>query len=129
MLGYGLFKNSPAERSIAAQQAALLDLRNFSVVRGESPAATPNMETLQLHRSPLQLTIQLPVGSEEGAYTVGIQRDDQSPLATAKGEGRIENQVTTLHVEIDTSHIPPGDYRLGVRHAEFNWRYYPLSIR
>jgi hypothetical protein len=129
LLGYGVFRTPAGDGSITKQQAELLDLRNVSAVRGESALPTPNVDTLQLRRSPLQLTIQLPVGSEEGPYTVKIQRDEQSPLATTNGAAKIENQVTTLHIEIDTSQIPPGEYRLAIRHADFNWRYYPLTLR
>ena len=133
MLGYVAFRTPTGDSPVQSQiqrtpQAAMLDLRNFSLVRGESPAPTPSSETLQLNRSPLELTIQLPVGAEEGPYELQIRQNDQPPLATAKGEARIENQVTTLHVQIDTNHIPPGDYRLALRHADFNWRYYPVEV-
>ena len=111
-----------------APQIAILDLRNFSVVRSQSPSSTA-IEPLQLSRTALDLTIQLPVGAEAGPYELRIGKDERNPLVTAKGEARIENYVTTLRVRIDTSNIPPGDYQLGVRHADFNWRSYPLAFR
>jgi hypothetical protein len=111
-------------------QAALLDLRNFSVVRSPLPSSTPSPGTLQLDRNPLELAVQLPVGAEEGPYELQILgQDNQPPLAAARGAARIENQITTLRVQVNTSHLQPGEYRLALRRADFNWRYYPLTVR
>jgi hypothetical protein len=135
LLGYIAFRTPAGDSSLpppiqASSQAALLDLRKFSVVRSPSPSSTPSLDSLQLNRSPLELMIQLPIGAEEGPYELQIVgKDDQSPLASAKGDARIENQITTLRTQIDTSRIPPAEYRLALRHADFSWRYYPLAIR
>lgn len=133
-LGYGPPRTPASDGTVHTKiertaQAAALDLRNFSVVRGISPFPAPHLDTLQLNRSLLDLTIQLPIGTEEGPYEVEIRKDGQSPLTTAKGTARIEDHITTLRVQIDTSHIPPGDYRLAVRHADFDWRYYSVTLR
>ncbi len=134
VLSYVAFQ-TPDDSAVQTQiqltpQAALLDLRNFSVVRSPLPSPAPSPDTLQLSRNPLELAVQLPIGAEEGPYELQILRqDNQSPLAATGGVARIENQITTLRTRIDTSHIPPGEYRLALRHADFNWRYYPLAIR
>jgi hypothetical protein len=54
-------------------QAAVLDLRGLSAVRGEvpEPATTPTA-VLSLPRRVLDLAVQLPVGSPEGSYEVGF---------------------------------------------------------
>jgi len=135
VLGYVALRTPAGDSPVQTQverplQAALLDLRNFSVVRGDSPRTAANFETLQLNRSALDLTVQLPIGAEEGPYELQIiGKDSQSPLATTRGEAKIENFITTLHATIDTSDISPGEYRLALRHADFSWRYYPLALR
>jgi len=132
----GLFSlHRPADNSAidGAQrnpQNAEIDLREFSLVRGEpQPAATNTPRVPLLNRGLLNVQIKLPVGAEEGPYDVAIKINDDSPLTTVSGEAKIENYITTLRMTIDTSHIPKGDYRLAVRHPGFDWRYYPLTIR
>ncbi len=74
--------------------------------------------------------IQLPIGSEEGAYELEVRADDrQSPLTSAHGEAAIQNYITTVRVRVDTTQIPPGEYRLALQHAGFGWRYYPIVLQ
>jgi hypothetical protein len=134
LLGYVVFRapigGAPVPTAVqVTPQLALLDLRDFSLPRSPSSSSGPNPNILRLNRAFLELTIQLPIGAEEGPYELQIQKEDQRPLAAAKGGAKIENHVTTLHVQIDASRIAPGNYLLAVKHADFNWRYYPLALQ
>ena len=134
LLGYVIFRapigDAPVPTAIQnTPQVALLDLRDFSLPRGPSSSSASNLNILRLNRAFLKLTIQLPIGAEEGPYELQIKKEDQRPLAAANGGAKIENHVTTLHVQIDASRIAPGDYLLAVKHADFNWRYYPLELQ
>jgi hypothetical protein len=74
------------------------------------------------------LTIYLPVGAEGGKYEVQF-REGNEVLVTEKGQGNIENGITHLSIDIDTSSIPAGEYQFGWRLQDFDWQYYPITIR
>jgi hypothetical protein len=125
-LGYlALWPTAPIDPT---PEVAILDLRGLSPTRGEvpEPGAT-STATLFLPRRVLDLTVQLPVGSAEGAYEVAIQQGDD-PLLVAAGAASIENLITTLRVRIDTRELTEGAYQFAVRENGLNWRFYPLSL-
>lgn len=125
-LGYLVFQ--PTAPIDPTPEVAVLDLRGLSPVRGEAPGpgAAPS-DALSLPRRVLDLTVQLPVGSAEGAYEVAIQQDDE-PLISAAGEAIIENQITTLRVRIDTRELPAASYQFAVRENGLNWRVFSLAL-
>ena len=135
----------PAQREDAVQTAppvptapppqpkyemASLDLRNVSAIRTvEPPGSNSNVQPLEIPRGLLALTVQLPVGSEVGSYQVGIQKSNQPAIRSAKGGATIENGITKLLVNLDTTSIQPGEYDFAWRLADFSWRHHPILIR
>ena len=107
-------------------QAATLDLRKWSVLRGEN---NPSNSPLQLPRTPLALSILLPVGREPGAYEITVSRTPGQPLIHASSNGQFEDHITVLHVKVDLTALPTGTYQLGVRQQGWDWTYYPLLLR
>jgi Putative zinc-finger len=114
--------NSPSD----SYQAATLDLRKWSVLRGEN---NPPNSPLQLPRKPLALSILLPVGREPGAYEVTVSRTPGQPLTSVGSNGQFEDHITVLHAKIDLTALPSGTYQLGVRQQGWDWTYYPLVLR
>ena len=113
-----------------SQVAAMLDLRNASVTRTVQPSgATSNMPLIEIPRGLLALTVQLPIGSEAGSYEVQIRKPNQPATTTGKGQALIENGITKLPINVDTSSIQPGEYEFVWRLAYFSWRRYPILIR
>jgi len=111
-------------------EMALLDLRNASPTRTVQPSgSTSNVKPIEIPRGRLALTVQLPVGSEAGFYEVEIRKPNQPATRAAKAQATIENGITKLPINVDTSSIQPGEYEFAWRPAGFNWRYYPVSIR
>jgi hypothetical protein len=108
----------------------MLDLRNASTTRTVQPSgATSNMQPIAIPRGLLALTVQLPVGSEAGSYEVEIRKPNQPATRTAKAQATIENGITKLPINIDTSSLPPAEYEFAWRLADFSWRHYPILIR
>jgi hypothetical protein len=109
---------------------ATVDLRNVSVTRTVQPSGTPsNLRPIEIPRGHLALTVQLPVGSEAGPYEVEIRKPNQPAMNTTKAQATIENGITALSFNVDTSSIQPGEYEFAWRLAEFSWRRYPIVIR
>ncbi len=110
-----------------SEQLATLDLRPFEVSRGEpAPAKTPAM----LGRGNFNLTILLPIGSEEGEYEFEIQDARGSPRVRGTGTADIRNYVTTMTTNLDLRSLNPGRFTWAIRRVgETGWNAYPLEVR
>ena len=112
-------------------ETALLDLRNSSTARSVQPSGPLTKgPTIELSSAILSLTIQLPIGSEPGAYEVAIRKPNEPvSLVVGKGMADLDGGITKLTVDLDTSAIPTGGYDFAWRMADFEWRSYPVQIR
>ena len=119
-MGRGWFQR-PAEPLIAAT----LDLRPLSPTRGEEP--TRAGAVLTLPRGRLQITIQLPVGSEDGTYDVAVMQAGRV-LQSGQGTARAQDSVMVLTVQMDLRSLGPGRYAFGVRRVGSAWQEYPLRL-
>jgi hypothetical protein len=120
----------PAPSPEPRYETALLDLRNASATRTVEPSISrSNVQPIEVPRGQLALTVQLPIGSDVGAYEVEIRKSNQPALRAAKGKATIENGITTLQVNLDTSSIQPGEYEFAWRLDDFSWRYHAILIR
>lgn len=125
---------SRPQQPIARQQPpapvyvqASLDLRGHSPTRGQSPPRLPS--ELVLARGRLNLTIILPVGSEEGNYEVRLGKPGEEAALTAKGRARIMNYLTSLTVRMDTLDLSVGKYVLSIREEPWAWAEYSVELR
>ena len=118
-VGRGWFQR-PAEPVIAAT----LDLRLLSPTRGPGPAEGP---VPTLPRGRLQVTVQLPVGSEDGAYEVAISQAGRV-RQSAQGVARNQAGVTILTVQVDSRSLSPGACAFGVRRVGSAWQEYRLRL-
>lgn len=112
------------------RQAIVLDLRNQVPLRSDEPQVQPQTQpALQLPRVPAELSIYLPVGSDEGKYTMQILRKDKQRLLTTEGDATMQDDIMVLHVQIDLQQLSAGDYFFALRQASWPWSYYPLEIK
>lgn len=102
-----------------------LDLSHWMRLRGEQQ---PAQQPVQLERARLNLAIRLPIGEEPGEYQVAVRQDGTTLLQT-KGDGKLEDHVTTLHVHLDCSSLTAGPYVLTIRKAEGAWEEFPAVVR
>lgn len=105
---------------------AVLDLREFTVSRGA--AAAPRPKALTLERGLVNVTIQLPIGAEDGRYGVQLLDSEHRPVVTSTGEAGLRNYVTTFDVRLDLAVLKPGNYQLAVRRENEGWRLYPVEV-
>jgi hypothetical protein len=105
--------------------AATLDLRPLSPTRGEEPSQAGTVLTLP--RGRLQITIQLPVGSEDGTYDVAVMQAGRE-LQLVQGAARAQDSVMVLTVQMDLRSLGPGRYAFGVRRLGSGWQEYPLRL-
>ena len=105
--------------------AVTLDLRPLSPTRGGEP--TEPGAGLILPHGRLQVTVQLPVGSEDGAYDVAVMLSGRV-LQSGQGTARAVNSVMVLTVQMDLRSLGPGRYVFGVRRLGSGWQEYPLRL-
>ena len=141
---FNVFRSAPAVRPsepLVVQKAppptptpptpfeiATVDLRNRSTVRGETGSTSGDVVVASLPARPLDLTIYLPIGSEEGRYQVAILRAEGNPLVAVGGSATLQNRKVTLQLRTDLTGFAPGRYLLGVRKGNFRWAYYPIVL-
>jgi hypothetical protein len=83
---------------------------------------------LMLERQPLELTVQLPVGSKAGQYELQLKRAETTVLS-ASSEAQLVNGTTAFTVKVNLSGFSAGDYSINVRQVPFDWNYYPVVLR
>ena len=110
---------TPAKQPVEAQKQvlkAVIDLRPFEQVRGDSPSdARSRLSLPVLDRANLLVTIQLPTGSPEGQYFFQLVDSSGSPRVETSGNAVIKDFVTTVEAQFDLREIPAGRFTLTVR--------------
>ena len=112
------------------QIAANLDLSDLVVLRG-APSSDSAMAKVprQLHCAPQTLRIKLPLASEPGNYEIAVLTEDKTKrLASAVGEAKRENGITTVSVKLDLSALSPGRYAIAFRRADPEWMSGPIRL-
>ncbi len=90
-----------------------LDLRDLSPTRAPTEKGD-HRATITLPRRPLEISVLLPIGSEEGAYHLSLKAGDRTVWA-AQSEAHFLEQKITLHVKVDLAQFPPGSYAFEVK--------------
>lgn len=115
-----------ARRPVETVDTAVLDLRERSVARGQSQSG--GQSPLQISRIAKHLVLDLPIGSKEGPYDVGLLTERGDEILRVTGLADLHDHTTSLRVDIDLSTIQPGTYSLGVRQAGLEWTRYPIRV-
>ena len=122
----------PAVKTTAT---VILDLRERSVLRGQSPTET-ELPPLEIPRSAKHLVMELPIGSREGVYEVALldssdkanTPDGQIVLLSTTGTAQLENHTMFLRADVDLGRISPGTYLLGMRQPGLEWTRFPIRV-
>jgi hypothetical protein len=122
-LRQGTFSSPRPQNAELAYAKQSVDIPSMS--RSVEGGAT---KPIILERKPVELTIQLPVGSKAGAYEFQLRRLDQ-PVISTSSTATIRDGNTTFSVKLDPSKFAPGTYSLYVRQVPWDWNYYPVAIR
>ena len=116
-----------ARHSVQTTETAVLDLRERSVVRGQDPSDA-GQAPLEIPRTAKRLVLDLPIGSKEGPYDVGLITNTGDELLRARGMAELHDHITDLRVDVDLSGVQAGTYSLGLRQAGLEWTRYPIRV-
>jgi len=114
-----------ARHSVEATDTAILDLRERSVARGQTPSESA---PLQISRTTKHLVLELPIGSQEGPYDVGLLTETGDQVLRATGVAKMDDHITDLRVDVDFGGVQKGAYSLGLRQAGLEWTRYPIKV-
>jgi hypothetical protein len=107
--------------------AATLDYSDWTAERSSSPSPSKR-ETPRVARGRLALTLILPIGTEDGPYTVRLRSASGEIVAQANGivtwTGGAEKLVTNL----DLTPLSAGAYYISVQSADASLRTYPILL-
>jgi hypothetical protein len=106
----------------------VLDLRGRATVRGDS-GPEPSQPPLAVPRNARSLTLDLPMGSNEGAYDLALLDPSGAELFRTNATAKLENHTVVLRADVDLAGVSPGSYFLGVRQIGLEWTRFPISLR
>lgn len=109
-------------------EVAVVDLRNRAPVRGEQQPTPSETVVASLEARPLELSVFLPIGSEESSYELQILRPGEAPVFTGTATAVLEGRNVVLRVRADFTGLPSGRYLLGIRKETFQWAYFPIGL-
>jgi hypothetical protein len=105
----------------------VLDLRGRATVRGENPPET-SQPPLEVPRNARSLNLELPIGSNEGAYDVALLDPSGAELFRGSAAAKLEDHIVVLRVDVDLTRISPGSYFLGLRQSGVEWMQFPVRV-
>jgi hypothetical protein len=120
--------NEPIVKEVPAPPlAATLDYTNWTTERSEQSRPRP-AETPHLTRASLDLTIKLPIGTEDGTYTVQFRSSTDEPVAEAVGTVAWNGTAEVLKIRTDLRNVPAGTYTVTIRAANSTSRHYAVVL-
>ena len=130
---FGRMNRVPEKQPVAKQApdpvlAATLDFSNRTVERSDEVQRKPEPQAPHLRRAVLKLTIKLPIGTEDGAYSVQIWTGGDQPVAKTTGEAVWDGTAETLTTTIDLRRLAPGEFTLAIRNARWSWSTYRVFL-
>jgi len=105
----------------------VLDLRGRSTARGANPSET-SQPPLEAPRSAKSLNLELPIGSNEGAYDVALLNPSGAELFRVSAKAKLEDHNVVLRADVDLAGVPPGSYFLGIRQPGLEWTRFPIRL-
>lgn len=105
----------------------VLDLRGRSTARGENPSEI-SQPPLEVPRSAKSLNLELPIGSNEGAYDVALLNPSGAEIFRTSAVAKLEDHIVVLRANVDLAGVSPGSYLLGVRQPGLEWTRFPVRL-
>jgi len=118
---------TPLAKEVSAPVlTAMLDYRSWTAERsGQGPRRS---ESPHLTRAQLDLTVRLPIGTEDGVYTVQFRSQNGQLVAEAVGSATWDGMAEALRIRTDLHNVPAGAYTVAIRSANSSFRLYPLVL-
>jgi len=117
---------TPAVERAAVYSPFSIDLSKVSPVRGSQNPSTASL-LVRVPKSPLDLTLILPLGSEERAYRVTL-KDGTKTVWAKSVQAHLSNGQVLVRFEVDLTQLAPGHYDLDVESPTGIRLVQPVSV-
>jgi hypothetical protein len=117
-------RNRPQVQTAAV---VVLDLRDRATVRGVGPPETSQLP-LEVPRNARTLNLELPIGSNEGAYEMALLDPSGAELFRTSSTAKLEDHIVVLRADVAFVGISPGLYFLGLRQPGLEWMRFPVRV-
>jgi hypothetical protein len=107
---------------------AVLDFRNRTVERSDRRESPNEPSAPHLRRALLDLSIELPIGVEDGLYSVQFRNPLGQTVVNTTGTAAWDGAAETLATAVDLRSLAPGEYILAIRSGTSAWRVYPVVL-
>jgi len=112
-------EEKPTDIARSLPQKRLIDLRPYERDRGDQgDNGGAKLPSLVFDRAIIDLSVQLPVGVEEGRYLFEILDAPGNRRLEAPGQAMIINYITTAEVRFDLRLFSPGRFTLTVKRSD-----------
>jgi hypothetical protein len=118
--------HAPAVKEVAVYSPFSIDLSKVSPIRGSQNPSTESLR-VRVPNSPLNLTLILPLGSEERAYRV-TWKDGTKTVWSKTVQANLKNGQVLLQFEVDLTQLAPGHYDLDVESPTGIRLVQPVSV-
>jgi hypothetical protein len=109
-------------------ERATLDYREISPTRTVEPHLHID-KAPDLPKANLDLTILLPLGTEDGEYLVEVRTLSGDVVSHAMGRAEWNGSAETLATKLDLRNLGAGRYSLALRATVSSWHVYPLNLQ
>ena len=118
----------PEQISEVAPLTAVLDFHNRTSERSvQAPVSKPEV-TPHLRRALFNVHILLPLGTEDGQYSVQLRNNAGGIATESTGIAKWDGTTETLSARIDLRRVEPGPYTLALRNGTSSWREYSVFV-
>jgi hypothetical protein len=124
LAGWLWVRSRPSGQTAAV---VVLDLRGRATVRGENTPQS-SQPALEVSRNARSLTLDLPIGSNEGAYDVALLNPSGAELFRTSAAAKLEDHIVVLRANVDLAGVSPGSYFIGVRQPGLEWTRFPVRL-
>ena len=107
---------------------AVLDFRNRTVERSDRRQSPNEPFAPHLRRALLDLSIKLPIGVEDGLYSVQFRNQIGQSVVNTMGTAAWDGAAETLATAVDLRNLSPGEYMLAIRSGTSAWRVYAVVL-
>jgi hypothetical protein len=76
----------------------------------------------------MSLNLDLPIGSNEGAYDVALLSPNGAELFRTSATAKLEDHIVVLRADVNLAGVPPGSYFLGLRQPSLEWMRFPIRV-
>ncbi|HTB16085.1 MAG TPA: hypothetical protein VK752_31160 [Bryobacteraceae bacterium] len=120
--------NRPPQIAEVAPMTAVLDFHDRTAERSDQVQPSGPIAIPHLRRSLLSLQIRLPIGTEDGQYSIEFRRTAGQTVIQTTGTAKWDGTTETLSIRIDLRTVEPGQYTLALRKGAASWRQYSVFV-